>query len=302
MDCDYPLQVRLQKPKTMILANGQIIEEDTVHVPCGRCLNCINTRIRSWVFRLEQELAISESSAFVTLTYRDEHLPKTESGLPTLDKDDLTRFFKRLRHHNKKVIGQDDLRRGVKGGGLITKPIKYYAVGEYGEQDKRPHYHIILFNCGSIETLYEAWEMGLIHSGTVTSASMAYVAGYINQPDKKPIKGSEQVKNFSVMSKGLGASYMTEDIRNNLRDHNNYVINSHGQKLALPRYYKEAKKLPYKFDELDKLALRHKANDARKENEAILRKKYGKDYDKLIASGKFVRALKQKLSSKTNKI
>ena len=27
-----------------------------------------------------------------------------------------------------------------------TTPLKYYAVGEYGGQTKRPHYHIVIFN------------------------------------------------------------------------------------------------------------------------------------------------------------
>lgn len=298
MDCDYPFQVKLLRPKIVFLKNGEAVEQDTEHVPCGRCLNCINTRIKAWVFRLEQEQRISDSSSFVTLTYREDAVPQTPSGHLSLSKDDLTKFFKRLRHHNDRIIGKEDIIRGLKGGGLTQNPIKYYAVGEYGDIDGRPHYHIILFNCGSEEVLYEAWQLGIIHKGTVTGASMAYCAGYVNQSNKIPIKGSDQQPIFSVMSKGLGANFFTEVQRDHIRDVDNYVLTSQGHKLPLPRYYRTSKKLPHSLTELDKHVLKHKGNTARKEKEAKLRRKYGKDYDKLIAGSKLTRAITQKITNK----
>lgn len=297
MDCDYPFQVKLKQPRIRILANGQQYEDDYSFVPCGRCSNCMKTRIQSWVFRLEQELKVSETSRFMTLTYNDLHLPYTKTGLPTLVKQDLQKFFKRLRHYQKTTIGKNDLERGLR---LANKPIKYYAVGEYGE-DGRPHYHIILYNVGSLESIYNAWDKGIIHNGTVTPKSMAYCAAYINKMEKTPIKGSDQLPQFSLMSKGLGAEFMTEEIRDNIRDVNNYVITGQGHKIAIPRYYKNAKQLTSKLSGVDLITLRHKGIDARKEREAKLRKKYGNDYDKLVSSGKLTRALMQKIDKKLRK-
>ena len=60
-------------------------------------------------------------SCMLNLTYSDAFLP--EHG--QLYKDDLQRFFKRLR------------KAGFK--------FRYVASGEYGDQSRRPHFHIALF-------------------------------------------------------------------------------------------------------------------------------------------------------------
>jgi len=60
----------------------------------------------------------------------------------TLKKTDIQKFFKRLRKcHGKK-----------------HKSIKYYAVGEYGGQTLRPHYHIVIFNA-DINYFERAWAL-----------------------------------------------------------------------------------------------------------------------------------------------
>jgi len=96
-------------------------------VGCGQCIHCRANRRREWVLRILLELEKHEFNTFLTLTYDDVHLPGDQSLQPK----HLTDFFKRLR---KKV----------------EYPIRYYAVGEYGEETERPHYHIALFghpNC-----------------------------------------------------------------------------------------------------------------------------------------------------------
>ena len=63
----------------------------------------------------------------------------------TLQKSDLQKFFKRLR---KKT----------------HEKISYYAVGEYGDNTQRPHYHIILFN--AIPRIVEAaWSIDTCSNG-----------------------------------------------------------------------------------------------------------------------------------------
>lgn len=61
-------------------------------------------------------------SYFVTLTYSDEKLPPNGSLL----KKDLQLFMKRLRSK------------------YPSQSIRYFGVGEYGDQTKRAHYHIIV--------------------------------------------------------------------------------------------------------------------------------------------------------------
>lgn len=51
------------------------IEEYTVYVPCGKCLECQNQSRSEWVLRCMYELKVHPYSFFVTLTYDDEYLP-----------------------------------------------------------------------------------------------------------------------------------------------------------------------------------------------------------------------------------
>lgn len=101
--------------------------------PCGRCAACLANRVSNWSFRLRQEDKVSESSYFLTLTYDNDHLPITKNGFMDLRVSDLQKYFKRLR-------------KAHEGSGGLGKPLKYYAVGEYGGRFHRPHYHILLFN------------------------------------------------------------------------------------------------------------------------------------------------------------
>ena len=58
--------------------------------------------------------------------------------------------------------------------------IKYYAVGEYGGQFKRPHYHLIMFNV-QIDAILNAWQLGTVHIGYVSGSSVGYTLKYIRK-------------------------------------------------------------------------------------------------------------------------
>lgn len=110
---------------------------------------------------------------FLTLTYAPEHLPPYGA----LRKDHLQKFIKRLR------------RDGLK--------IRYYAVGEYGEQLSRPHYHIILFgfwpsdsyiwrtkggyNFYRSDYIEKKWPYGYCDYSSVTRSNCDYVARYVTK-------------------------------------------------------------------------------------------------------------------------
>lgn len=324
MDCDTPRSVEYKEPKIRVLASGHVITEDRVFVPCGSCMNCKKNRINQWVFRLQQEMKVSTDAKFITLTYADPYLPWTEPDengeiFPTLKKEDLQKFFKRLRKQHDKRFGKQDLKLVKNGIPLENKPIKYYAVGEYGtdEEGHRPHYHAILFNCRNLEVIEDAWGMGIVDSRKVTTARMRYVAGYIHTSKKKPYPDSNQLEQYSVMSQGLGKNYLTKETLEAISKHGlNYVVNDDGHKIPLPRYYKDqpvgktleqierAKKSKrpkrLKVSKLDQIKLKHQAMDARKEKEKELERKYGKDLEKLKQSGKLARGI-YNLTKKTRK-
>lgn len=170
-------------------------------VPCGKCYYCKLRRVNGWVLRLQEQDKISSCSYFITLTYENETNDKdsdvariTKRGLRTLVKRDLQLFFKRLRYFSKEH-------------GRVC--IKYYACGEYGTKSGRPHYHAIVFNALP-EDIRASWIHGFVHVGTVTSSSIAYCLKYIAKGRVVPeFDGDDRQKEFSVMSKGLGANYLT---------------------------------------------------------------------------------------------
>ena len=151
------------------------ISGDVVYLPCGQCMACRLNKSRDWATRCVLEAKMHKDNCFVTLTYDDNHLP-ADYGLK---KDDLTKFFKRLRFNT-----------GAK--------LRYYAAGEYGELYSRPHYHICIFgwrpddlilytvrNGVSLymsETILKAWQYrGFVTVGDVTFESAAYVARYVTK-------------------------------------------------------------------------------------------------------------------------
>ena len=165
---------------------------------------------------------------FITLTYDTDHVPISKKGYMNLNKKDVQKFMKRLRK-------------------LSNENLKYYACGEYGFEKMRPHYHIILFN-GNPEMVKRAWALdnkaiGHIHIGQVTDASIGYTLKYMTKPGKIPVhKNDDRQKEFSLMSKGLGANYLTKAMihwhKNNLLERM-YVPMKDGKKIAMPRYYKD---------------------------------------------------------------
>lgn len=203
-------------PQMECLKPVYLSKQDMV-VPCGKCAFCAATRRSDWATRLEYEARLHLCKKFVTLTYANPHL-KWAHGNPQLDKSDLQKWFKRVR----------------KAGAHI----RYYAVGEYGSNTYRPHYHIILFGDVSDDLIRSSWPLGQVHIGTCTQASIQYTLGYL--VNKRWTHTHHRIPPFSLMSRkpGLGANYLTTAMKEwHKSDRRNYVLVD-GVKRHLPRYYK----------------------------------------------------------------
>lgn len=209
----------------------------TIPVPCGRCPPCVKRKTSQWSFRLMQQDKVSYSSQFITLTYDTKHVPLSRNGFMQLSKRDVQLFFKSLR---KRI--HESRSNHINGKGRKPLPVKYYAVGEYGGKTSRPHYHIILFNAPT-EFLQPSWPNGTIHYGTLSGASVGYTLKYISKPGRIPAhKNDDRQPEFALMSKGLGANYLTRQMiawhKKDL-DKRMYVAMEEGKKASMPRYYKE---------------------------------------------------------------
>lgn len=202
-----------------------------VPVPCGKCPECLKRRSASWAFRLEKEAERHDTQYFITLTYNARHIPLTGNKFMSLRKRDLQLYFKRLRNFNV--------------------PFKYYAVGEYGTNNKRPHYHFILFTSSDLtpNNVMDAWLnpvskqlMGHVHFGKVESGSIRYTIQYYDKGEWKPVHArDDREREFSIMSKGLGSNFLTPQMVDHLIKNPDiqYLYGNDNTKLSIPRFYKK---------------------------------------------------------------
>jgi len=198
------------------------ISQENIPVPCGKCPECKSRRVSGWSFRLQQEGKISSSAHFLTLTYDTSFVPISPDGEMQLCVRDVQLFIKRLRKRAKGKL-----------------PIKYYLVGEYGTKTLRPHYHLILFNA-ELSDIQPAWDMGDIYYGEVNGASIGYTLKYMCKESKLD-ENDTRKKEFSLMSKRLGAAYLTAQMvnwhRNDMLKRICIMIEDN-KRIAMPRYFK----------------------------------------------------------------
>lgn len=207
-------------------------------IPCGRCHACrVNKRIE-WTDRIIHEIGKGDGT-FLTLTYDDEHLPIDKS----VNKDDLQKFFKRIRKHLNN-----------------ERKIKYYAVGEYGGKFGRCHYHAIVTNTHfrqDLELFQKCWTKGFITSLPAVPADIRYTLKYMEKEQHQKDKiyfvdGMEVAPPFSIMSKGLGLDWILVN-REQIIALDGYPRNGHIQ--SLPRYYRNKLGLSSANTQIDKKVL-----------------------------------------------
>lgn len=237
-------------------------------VPCGHCIGCRLDYSRQWANRCMLEAQYHERSCFVTLTYDNDHVPKSlyvlkgKSGSSvalTLCKRDLQLFFKRLRKS------------------FSPGRFRYFGCGEYGPRTLRPHYHLILFgidfsdrvlygrsktgnNMYVSEALNRAWSFppdrgecdsprqnstcaGLAIVQDMTWETCAYAARYLCKKLLGPLgqfySEHRMEPPFSVMSRrpGIGARYYVDHPELWQHDFINVSTPDGGMKFRPPKYF-----------------------------------------------------------------
>jgi hypothetical protein len=129
--------------------------------------------------------------------------------VPILWKEDLQRFIDRLRLYFKRMFGD-------------KATFKYFAVGEYGTESLRPHWHILLFHnsdaihriitsCDSDnnnKNLSKIWLYGNIYTETTDGHISDYLSGYVNCHSHLPeILSPYPQKRFKSLFLGEVRSY-----------------------------------------------------------------------------------------------
>lgn len=221
MSCTKPMDgYRASGGTVIIVARGdrpprEATSRVPMAIPCGKCPGCRLEYARQWGVRCLHEKKMWPHSKFVTLTYKNEMLP--EHGC--LVQRDVQLFMKRLRIHKERVYkGLSEEERKVHFP--LGPRVRHVICGEYGEENGRPHYHALLFNCdfGDMvffgrnkrgEALYTSVELSRLWSvdgqeighctvGEVTFDSAVYCAKY----SLKKVNGNDADIHYEVVSDG----------------------------------------------------------------------------------------------------
>jgi len=248
-----------KRPRTFS-GTKSLIEGQLYTLPCGNCWGCRIDRAEGWAIRCTHHAQMAKSSggsAFVTLTYSDEHLPFDNS----LQLEVSQKFIRDLRYR----VG-----RNMK--------LSYLGCGEYGEGKRRAHYHYLIFGYDfpdkvlwtqkrghklyTSALLEEVWPNGISRIGDVSYNSARYVASYVmkkkggDQADAyyhraSPVTGEfhDVLPEFQVMSKrpGIGAGWFERYLRD-VYPSDFVIVDGHPKKP--PRYYDKlyAEASPEGFD------------------------------------------------------
>lgn len=243
MTCYHPLLA--YKSEGKVVFNKPFAFAKGFNLPCGQCIGCRLNYSRQWAIRIMHEAHMHEENSFITLTFNQAELEKRSNPL-SLDKSEYQRFMKRLRKR-------------------YGKNIRFFHCGEYGDKNKRPHYHAIIFGHDfkdkklwserdgnklfTSEALQELWPYGFSTIGEVTFQSAAYVARYIMKKhtgegaedyylrwDPLTGEGRGVEPEYCTMSRmpGIGRTWL-EKYKTDVYPHDYVIINNHAVKP--PRYY-----------------------------------------------------------------
>jgi hypothetical protein len=252
MPCYSPLtgwRARRPNPSgkySIVFVKNEGYADTEISIPCGQCIGCRLDYSRNWALRCMHEAQLHKENCFITLTYEDENLPLVSNMYPTLDKSHFQKFMKRLR----KKFGDG---------------IRYYACGEYGDQNDRPHYHACIFGLNfpdrvhevtkngnhlySSKILQKLWPFGFSTIGELTFETAAYTARYCMKKAKGKNKESHYERlipetgeitqiepEFSLMSRrpGIGRDWI-DNYRSDVYPHDFTVVS--GRQMKPPKYY-----------------------------------------------------------------
>lgn len=180
MTCYHPLQAWRSRITNLAGKRGITLNPAAgytdlpIALPCGQCIGCRLERSQQWAARCVHESELHEHNSFITLTYDNKHLPTNGS----LNKKHFQDFMKRLRKDVSPLL------------------LRFYHCGEYGDQNRRPHYHALIFGYDfpdktawkktkADSTIYRSeqleknWTAGHSSVGHLTPQSAAYCARYI---------------------------------------------------------------------------------------------------------------------------
>lgn len=230
-------------------------------VPCNKCVICRDKAARDWSTRAMCEAQTSNGyPLFVTLTYNDHCLPKNG-----VRKKAAQNFLKRLRINLNRYLGYD-------------VNLRFFLCAEYGSKSARPHYHALLYNFPTLDTLKRTlsiiekswsyvvtkkyadtlnsdykffdekakrWRVryGFVHLQLAQGGHVKYAMKYMRKDATIP-KGSNDVFYLSSRKRGLGYQWLEQHIDEYYNNPQNYDVqftdiwSCTACKFMMPQYFK----------------------------------------------------------------
>lgn len=254
MECISPIKASLNEQGDIVYSSRKAAPGLVgFQFPCRKCLPCRLNNAAEKAIRCVHEAQMHDGNIFLTLTYDAEHLESDK-----LIYKDFQLFMKSLRKRKETKVKESSLyllsNEQERKELLEKSKITYMVTGEYGEKNKRPHWHAIIFNyypedaqvlreSETGETVYTSkelvklWKRGMLEFGSVTMESAGYVARYAA---KKLVHGKDQEHDYHPLHKtssrrGIGNSWIQKHWKHVFG--NGFVVLPNGQQTKIPRYY-----------------------------------------------------------------
>lgn len=227
------------------------------------------------------EAQMHEKNSFITLTYADQHLPGEKlkyKDFQAFQKKLRTRLFQKELDRWFPNLAQKDQRRlyrslspASRENFRVPTEISIFVTGEYGDQNKRPHWHAIIFNWRPDDCVLERttergdqvfssetlgprsaeqvddgkdrlWNFGKCELGSVTFESAGYCARYAA---KKLTHGHDGTHEFEPISRksaknAIGKTFI-EKFHDDVFNSGFCLVESKEKKVkcGIPRYYEK---------------------------------------------------------------
>ena len=238
MRCTRPQKVGfLADGKTLTWSPLQYSKQyQPFQLPCGKCPSCRLLQAREKAIRCVHEASCHVNNSFITLTYSDKHLESEK-----LIYGHAQTFIRDLRYRYPHLR------------------IPVVTTGEYGSKNKRPPFHILLFNCAPtahapyIKTkqgdhVYTSTELDNLWGkndqtttptliGPVNLSTAGYVCRYqLKKLDHGGDEAFDPIVKYSSKY-AIGKTW----IQNNWKQtfELGYITVQGGEKLKIPRYYEK---------------------------------------------------------------
>jgi hypothetical protein len=236
MACRSPLVGYYDHLGKFTVKRPDLARPDAVAIDCGVCRDCRLAKARDWAIRCYHEAQMHDDVHFVDLTFAVDPI--------SISKFDLQKFFKRLR------------RAGYK--------FRYFAVGEYGENFGRPHYHCCLFGLRLTDlypwkkskkgtllyrspTLEKYWRKGHVTVSTFSPEAAGYAARYTLKKITGDLKDEHYVRKINGLEIRIQPEFQMQSLRPAIgrawiekyweQTFRNGFVTYAGKKLPIPKYY-----------------------------------------------------------------